>query len=905
MSKAHLVREDIDFSKSLLSTVGKSFTKEQWESLESDTKDREIALAMNKIGREYITKSGSIQSYNKNIDYKLIREVILSKSSIVLSTFVDPVYPELTLIIEYNTRPNSKKETKKIKILNRNIDELMVLVKEKIKGLLLGKYDYILYYNGLLLTDDILKSVTDLSILVHLNMFEKSSKEFISNTKTIDYKNENIALSMINDLSKVTFPKYNSTESIPIPKFNNTIHVTIMNGIYLIYWGVYLLSLPPNKKINEYQLLDCIISLKKCLNAFISLELFKEDDNIILDINIIADQLSHKYIQYGYVDMLSSLANNFPCLISNSTFSISNKTYGIELYPEQTQVLDIVYNKLSDNSPMLLGYKVPPSGGKTILSIALGEMIHTYFPRKKLLYICYNTLVRLSVANACKLANMPFWVLSSGHDIDIQYIGRINGKQTHMPKFDGSMINKYKHYLSCGSFHPPRIIIADILSAKDLLVEFPNDFIVYLDEPTAGAENGIGDIEMGAENTIQKLNAEIIYLSRNSQLVLLSSTLPNFEHLSGLHNMFADEDMYYVKSNKIPVGCMAIHPDGYEILPHELLESNNVIDFRNLLSELVSSDSKNIKYYTFDKVKQIANNIEAAGFLLPHELIFQNYFNDISKLSNLLIQEYVIELFTYLLSLSDANLIEYKAIINTINPHQRYNLNDFIKEGKCLSVSIRDKFISPDEKIGLSKHIEDVFIECNINIPPLEPILREFEIKKNKYNKMLESSSKSSNCKKDDIEEELEPVEFIWEYKVGNSCALVTDKELKLLPYDISAMILSGIGIYDPMSECSSELEKSVAMREAINGRLSILFASPDITYGTNMALISIFIDKYYGHQATHNSLYQLIGRAGRVGKSYKARVLFESIEVMKKALLEMDDNFEAMVMNYYLCKFK
>jgi hypothetical protein len=83
----NLVREDIDFSKSLLSTVGKSFTREQWESLESDTKDREIALAMNKIGREYITKNNDSQLSGTDIDYKLIRDIISSKTTIILSEF--------------------------------------------------------------------------------------------------------------------------------------------------------------------------------------------------------------------------------------------------------------------------------------------------------------------------------------------------------------------------------------------------------------------------------------------------------------------------------------------------------------------------------------------------------------------------------------------------------------------------------------------------------------------------------------------------------------------------------------------------------------------------------------------------------------------------------------------------
>ena len=169
------------------------------------------------------------------------------------------------------------------------------------------------------------------------------------------------------------------------------------------------------------------------------------------------------------------------------------------------------------------------------------------------------------------------------------------------------------------------------------------------------------------------------------------------------------------------------------------------------------------------------------------------------------------------------------------------------------------------------------------------------------YRQQIENFEKSSNCNYKD-EEKIEEPEFIWKYRVGNSCASIRDNELKLLPLDISAMILSGIGIYDPILR--TDLENSICIREAIGGRLSILFATPDITYGTNMSLISVYIDKYYGKQATHNSLYQLIGRVGRVGKSYKGRVLFQDINSMKKALLDIDDKFEARVMNYYLSKY-
>jgi superfamily II DNA helicase RecQ len=53
--------------------------------------------------------------------------------------------------------------------------------------------------------------------------------------------------------------------------------------------------------------------------------------------------------------------------------------------------------------------------------------------------------------------------------------------------------------------------------------------------------------------------------------------------------------------------------------------------------------------------------------------------------------------------------------------------------------------------------------------------------------------------------------------------------------------------------------------------------------------------------QTTSNSLYQVIGRAGRIGKEYKARVIFNDINTMKKALLSINDDIEANVMNFYL----
>lgn len=115
--------------------------------------------------------------------------------------------------------------------------------------------------------------------------------------------------------------------------------------------------------------------------------------------------------------------------------------------------------------------------------------------------------------------------------------------------------------------------------------------------------------------------------------------------------------------------------------------------------------------------------------------------------------------------------------------------------------------------------------------------------------------------------------------------------------------LLSGLGRYDPSK--MSNIEHSVVMREASHGHLACLFASPDIVYGTNMSLITVFIGSAYGKIATRNSLYQLIGRAGRTGKAHRAKVLFQDSMTLKKALLPEPNgkNFEAEVMEYYIRK--
>lgn len=151
--------------------------------------------------------------------------------------------------------------------------------------------------------------------------------------------------------------------------------------------------------------------------------------------------------------------------------------------------------------------------------------------------------------------------------------------------------------------------------------------------------------------------------------------------------------------------------------------------------------------------------------------------------------------------------------------------------------------------------------------------------------------------------EALEKPQFEWPIHIAGFQATLSDAEIGVLDGETVSHLLSGLGQYDPAR--MSSFERTVVMREATNGHLACLFSSPDIVYGTNMSLITVFIGSGYGRIATRNSLYQLIGRAGRTGKSHKAKVLFQDLDTMRKAMLPEPEgrNFEAEVIDFHVRK--
>jgi hypothetical protein len=99
-------------------------------------------------------------------------------------------------------------------------------------------------------------------------------------------------------------------------------------------------------------------------------------------------------------------------------------------------------------------------------------------------------------------------------------------------------------------------------------------------------------------------------------------------------------------------------------------------------------------------------------------------------------------------------------------------------------------------------------------------------------------------------------------------------KEYQELPDFLFTLLLSGIGVYD-FSQCT-EYHRRLTMKAL--KQLSFLFAGKEIVFGTNIeGLTHLFIDGEFGDHTSRNVLFQLIGRAGRMGQSYQAFVVLNS----------------------------
>jgi hypothetical protein len=241
-------------------------------------------------------------------------------------------------------------------------------------------------------------------------------------------------------------------------------------------------------------------------------------------------------------------------------------------YDDQQEWCAAVLDAWRQGRPLLLGYRTPPSGGKTSAAALLAALLQIEWkalPEKKrpfLLYSCFSNPVRIDVARTLIAASVPFAVVTNclASPSFRCYFGRKPRKAPPPMSLDKRL--DYSLNLCFGCDRVPVVLVCDLPSALAFSRRRSGD-ILYLDEIMAGAEGG------GGLASILKVNATLL---ANAPRILLtaSATHPSIEEMAFLADLHARKhgpiEARLVTSTRLSQNFVAADLAGSVWAPHRV-----------------------------------------------------------------------------------------------------------------------------------------------------------------------------------------------------------------------------------------------------------------------------------------------------------------------------------------------
>ena len=560
------------------------------------------------------------------------------------------------------------------------------------------------------------------------------------------------------------------------------------------------------------------------------------------------------------------------------------------------------------------------------------------FQKKSILYICYNDIVRNSVSQLCTThdVDIKFWFANYHKDMfkdyhivdfrpykncfpDWRKISSSKKLQKRDKKnedklFSPNVKEQWNEYLERTRLNNdrengeltidelenadniPEMVIADLMSAEIILKEFPDLFIPYFDEAFAASN--------------EMINAKIMSILPKVS-ILVSATLsypeeiPNtIQNFKIRHSIENNDFISLIKNDIQLINCDFIGPEGEIISPHHLV--NNIGELNIFIQQLKKYPIIQ-RGYSNKIVNEMYSKIEN---ILPSELKIKKKFPSLGHFSNSNLREYGMELIEFI---SNSNNQEYFNMINKISIKviQNNTIENMITHNSfyyydknTLHVSNRNDFMN---------YVNEISNELLEGSPKLKNIISKYEKQKEEITKKLEIFEKNNRDEKHyvdikDCEVELSNLkiqyseEFIWNsysfLKKFNNHNKIDTYNKPLIDMDVikklddlsAKLFLSHIGVYNQSNMNLYEMDTFLAYKDIFK----FIMSDPSIIFGTNINITLIDINENMSSIMTRNKMYQMIGRAGRIGKSSSASVIFRSWDLFRIIIHEDDINIEA-----------
>ena len=640
---------------------------------------------------------------------------------------------------------------------------------------------------------------------------------------------------------------------------------------------------------NNEEQIELIVVGKKLLDGLNNMS--GVSPQMIEDINYLIERLVEKT---GFNHRM--LCERYPRLLSETQYDIFIMTVApkaniIKPYPSQYRVLDYVH----DDNTNLVFYNVAIGGGKTTTAALLASYVdemRKHAPAReeytKLLFCCSIEAVRVQLGQLV-------WNLGIGLAIatiknnqgDIKITRNKNCSYRSMTNRRGEI--KSRDLLT--------VIISDPMTTYEMLKRDQN-YILFLDEPTVGA-----DIP---NHPITKMVAKIMSVCPR-KTILSSASNPHPSKVPQLVQMYkrryTDGKIKVIAIPQSNTGCEirefgnsmeTLYPHDNCRTCHELEVMIRKIKENPFLARLYTAP---LLYRLVDRFNEVMYEFNEDGFEL--EGVFENP----SNWSQVQIQMFMIRMLENIAGRGNDLLVsrlcrrEYRPVIEDkeIDLNRLLTTDAHKYMGGCLyicdspvdtalmmyeSYSVESGFPDiRDISSQMSKHDELIKKE-------MEKITNQLDLssKNGKKTSKIESQIDSkidenirniNNRLSDMIPRQLQvnSREHIDKYANGDEVVGCISHDKIVLDLNVSGELLTllnlGVGVYCP-SELNREYTAEI-VRRADLGLLAFMISDDSIAYGVNFPLSHVIIEDEVANRRSMMSILQMMGRAGRVGKSWCA----------------------------------
>jgi hypothetical protein len=725
-----------------------------------------------------------------------------------------------------------------------------------------------------------------------------------TNEKKADIIKKQNSWNIINKELDTLFSTFNFDGDFYIPSALNSKYIEI-RGIGFMMCAQYLIK-------NSKKFIDSKSKVLFVNNIIVGIQKFINATRNLISQSII-DSQSNVKTSDKFLDILDKILINLkkiysfdgikicrdtPQLLIYTNYDSYIPTKNLALYPHQIKLIEEMADAIKNDTPLIVTLRTMTNTGKTTSALGVAEIVNCvrkYSGKNDLIFIfCCN--IRQVMDQVSQL------VFNSQIPFSIAFIDRYNGL---------TEINNF----NCPSNDKRVAIICGPNACIELVKKYPNS-VIFIDEPNINLDKGT--------DAAQK-NVKLITEGLSKQVILSSATffenLPQWilENHEAKYGPTKHVDIY---SNKIHIACEIKTHDGNLVIPHSLTynseELKNVIKriianpfmgrsytanmtdvLHNLALKSNIANLPNIKEF-FDNAENLnADSLRSVCMNILENISFSSD-EIISKICNSHISPATImcheekeetgdivwekeEKFTIGNSIDYSTLCTTSAhrfmlptLIATENPisfvmqYFQNIISDFIKQYGSVkkinddythNVSLWQKQIDRADRGAKDSSIKskEDRMRNEENLQLGKPIIKVSDYQINTVAHLRKYAKNSKNViNRHFLRNELDVTEIM-------TCEMS-------VPDDIRILLACGVGVVGVYGGKYAHIV-NVLMNE---GKLAFIVANDSIAYGTNVPINIVIVTKEFSDAHSINTIYQLISRAGRVGRSWNAEAFID-----------------------------